>query len=236
MNTGLKTASIISFLVAAFFLMLVPAFSAQQAVVKEMKGKVELKAPGGSWTPATAGATLSRGTVISTGFNSSAVLDLGQSVINVRALTRMTLEELVEEKGTVKTELFLDVGRVRADIKSTEGVAHDFKLKSTVSTASVRGTILEGDGEVWISEDGTFIVTNNSGQKVTVGKGQKTKVTGNAPPEDPKDQLEKDTTVIFYTNPTGGGGAGGGAPPPPPPPTPVLEPEPTTTTVTITWE
>jgi hypothetical protein len=205
MTISVKSTGIFMLIVIGFFLAVVPAFSAQQAVIKEMSGKVELKSQGGSWTPATTGATVSRGTVISTGFNSSAVLDLGKSVINVKALTRMTLEELVEEKGMVRTELFLDVGRVRADIKSSEGVAHDFKIKSTVSTASVRGTVIEGDGEEWASEEGSFVVTNNTGQSTTVSTGQQTTVTGNAPPSDPQDELENDTNVPTNTNPSGGG-------------------------------
>ncbi|MFP4619424.1 MAG: hypothetical protein ACLFMZ_11330, partial [Spirochaetaceae bacterium] len=47
------------------------------AVVEETKGKVELKASGGSWQRAETGMELGKGTTISTGFNSEAEIAIG---------------------------------------------------------------------------------------------------------------------------------------------------------------
>ena len=44
------------------------------------------------------------GTVISTGFKSTAVIDTGSSEIFVKQLTRMSLEELSKSGSTVKTK------------------------------------------------------------------------------------------------------------------------------------
>jgi len=229
-----KRNVVILLLVAVFLLAgTVTTFAAQEAVLREASGKVELRPPGRSWQPARVGMTLVKGTTISTGFGAKAVLDLGASVIEVKALTRMTLEELLEQEGTIKTELFLDVGRVKAEIQTGEDLRHDFKLKSTVSTASVRGTTLEGDGEEWISEDGSFVVSNNVGQSTTVQTGEKTTVTEGEPPVPPQDTAEDDTNVETSTNPSEGGG---GDIAPPTINIPDLPDLPTTTTVTITWE
>ncbi len=178
----------------------------ENGVLREVRGKVELRPPGGAWSTAQVGSYMNQGTTISTGFNSQAVVDFGASEILVKPLTRMTLRELSQQGGTIKTGLSLDVGRVRAEVKTVSGVKHDFKLLSASSTASVRGTVIEGDGEEWVSESGTFVVSNSAGQTVTVTTGQSTVVTGNEAPSNPKDQMEKGTTVTTQTNPTTGGG------------------------------
>jgi hypothetical protein len=91
-----------------------------QAVVKSFTGKVEVLQQ--AWVPVKAGMKLSMGTTISTGFNSSAVLELGPSVLQVKPLTRLRLNELVAREGTLKTDLFLRVGKVRAEVKTAEGL------------------------------------------------------------------------------------------------------------------
>ncbi len=111
-------ASIIIILAA---LALAPAaFSQSQVVLKESTGKVEVKAPGGGWTPAAVGAKLSMGASISTGFSSTALLDLGTSTIRVAPLTRMQIVDLVARQGSVSTSLFLTVGRVHAEVKKAK--------------------------------------------------------------------------------------------------------------------
>ena len=80
------------FLILAAIL-LYPAFSTD-AVIKEISGKVEIKKAGGSWVTATNGMTVPAGATISTGFRSNAVLDLGSSILEIKPLTRMTLEDL----------------------------------------------------------------------------------------------------------------------------------------------
>ena len=58
--------------------------------VVSVVGKVE-KQEGGLWVPISAGEVLSKGTLISTGFRSSATLKFEGSVISVAALSRLTI-------------------------------------------------------------------------------------------------------------------------------------------------
>lgn len=138
---------------ALFFVALMVVFvsglsaAAPQAVLQSLKGKVEVKAPGTkTWVPATEGQVLSPATTLSTGFDSSVVVVIDKTTIQVKPLTRMTIDKLVEESGTVKTSTFLRVGSVTAEVKSAEGVKQDFKVQSPYSTASVRGTKFDYDG------------------------------------------------------------------------------------------
>jgi len=148
------------------------------AVVEEIKGKVELKAPGGSWQSAERGMELGKGTTISTGFNSEAEIAIGGSILKVSALTRMDLEELIEREGTIDTSLNLKVGKVKADVRSTEGMRNNFRVRSPQSTAAVRGTIFEYDGYTLTVEQGSVALSNNLGQIRAVSGGERSKTDG----------------------------------------------------------
>lgn len=200
--------------------------------ITEVRGKVEVRSGFGSWRTARVGDVLPQGATISTGFNSRAEINLGSSVVQVSQLTRMTLEELAEEQGTRTTSLNLKVGRVKAEVKTTEGISHNFKLKSAVSTAAVRGTSFSYDGENLEVEEGTVAMQNKAGQSRSVGAGEGTQVTGGglAPPPSAEDTLEEDSTVSPYTAPVED------APVELPPPASDTTPTPTTGTVTVQWE
>ena len=116
------------------------------AVLQSLKGKVEVKIPGATWVRATEGQVLSPASTLSTGFDSSVVVVIGKTTLQVKPLTRMTIDKLVEEGGAVKTSTFLRVGSVAASVKSADGVKQDFKVQSPYSTASVRGTDFVYDG------------------------------------------------------------------------------------------
>lgn len=112
-----------------------------QAVLTQIKGKVEVKVPGTkTWVPALEGQVLDPAATLSTGFDASVVVVMDKNTLQVKPLTRITIDRLVEEAGVVKTSTFLRVGSVSASVKSAEGVKQDFKVQSPYSTASVRGT------------------------------------------------------------------------------------------------
>jgi len=175
------------------------AFAQTQARVRTVTGKVEILGAQQAWVPVKAGMSLGLGTTISTGFNSTAVLELGSSVLQVKPLTRLRLNELVAREGTVTTDLFLQVGKIRAEVKSAEGLAQDFKVKSPISTAAVRGTGFEYDGyELYVFE-GTVIYTNLTGQSRSYAPGEQGGSDGYDSPPDAEEQLLSDFGVNPYT-------------------------------------
>jgi hypothetical protein len=195
-----------SFLAFALILVVaIPVFSQLQALVEEVTGKVEIKAPGQEWSAAQEGIVISAGTTISTGFGSQAVLDLGASTLLVQQLTRMRLDELVEKEGTVSTELFLRVGKVRAEVKTTAGLKQDFMLRSPISTAAVRGTKFDYDGLTVDVFDNAVVFTNllNQGRKVRAGEG--TGTDGYGRPGTGERSRDRRVVVSPYTSPDGAG-------------------------------
>jgi hypothetical protein len=123
------------------------ALFAQEAVIREVTGTVELKAPGAAdWTPARRGQGITRNTLVSTGFKSGAVIALGNSTLTVQPLTRLSLEELVRAGENEKVEIGLRAGRIRAEVKPPPGGSTGFTVRSPTATASVRGTVFEFNG------------------------------------------------------------------------------------------
>ena len=184
-------------IVACFILLIflaLPCFAQLRAVVQEMKGKVELKgpAPGARWKLARVGLEISEGTHISTGFGATAVLDLGRSTLFVRQLTRMQLEELVEREQTVETKLYLQVGKIRATVRTGEKIVIDFKVRSPIVTCAVRGTDIEFDGITLKTNAGSAKIINQVGQRRTVSKGEQSSAPGYFTP----------TSVLVYKEAT----------------------------------
>jgi hypothetical protein len=182
----------------------VSGFAQTEAVVQAVSGRVEVMQPGRAWVAAVPGMKLSLGASVSTSFQSEATLALGASLLQVRPLTRMRLDQLARQGNTVSTELSLRVGRVRAEVKGAEGLLQDFKVRSPISTAAVRGTTFDYDGVNTDVEDGVVNLSNNqSGQGTSVGAGEQGSVSDpNAPPTGGEDNKEQQSTTEPSAGPT----------------------------------
>ena len=150
------------------------------ATVKEVKGRVEFKASGGAWAPAAAGTALNKDTLVSTGFNSQAVVSLGGSTLTIKPLTRLTLEDIALREGNETVSLFLLAGRVRAEVRPPVGGKTDFKVKSPTATASVRGTVFDFDSvNLEVSEGLVSFAGASGGPVVQVARGETSYVDDN---------------------------------------------------------
>jgi hypothetical protein len=141
---------------AGFLLTAAAGLFAQQAVIKDFFGTVEIKRPSSAdWEPAARGQNISRDTAISTGFKSTAVVMIGNSTLTVRPLTRLTLAEISSMQNDEKVEMRLNAGRVRADVNAPKGGKTNFTVRSPTATASVRGTVFQFDGVNLTVNEGT---------------------------------------------------------------------------------
>jgi hypothetical protein len=147
--------------------------AAQQGIIREVVGKVEIKAPGGDWVAAEPGQRIENATVISTGFKGTARIGLGNSILTVAPLTRLTLQEIREAQqgGGERVALELQTGRVRADVKPPAGGRTDFTVRSPSATASVRGTVFEFDGKELSVDEGRVRLAGGDGTGVNVSAG-----------------------------------------------------------------
>jgi hypothetical protein len=159
-------------LIAAGLILLGGLLFAQDAYIQELSGTVEIKQPGeAEWKTAQTGEPIQNATMISTGFKSTALIALGNSTLLVRALTRMNFEEIQNIGRDESVSLYLQTGRVRADVNPPAGGKTDFTVRSPVATASVRGTSFEFNGENLSVKEGRVHVTGKDGSAVYVGAG-----------------------------------------------------------------
>jgi len=143
--------------------------AAAKVVFSAVTGKVEYQRPGSAWKPAKVGDSVEKGTIVSTGFKSSATLKLDETSLYLKPLTRLTLEDLIKTSGGTQTKLYLLAGRVKADVPPQAGKTTDFHIKSPTATASVRGTEFEFDGMNLMVSRGTVQYQTPTNQYRLVG-------------------------------------------------------------------
>ena len=160
---------------------------AQTGRIRELSGTVELKGPGAAaFVPANAGDVLSRDTVISTGFKSTALVEIGSALITVRPLTRLTLMEISSSPGVETLNVNLQAGRVRVDVTPPAGTRASMTVRSPTATASVRGTSFEFDTRNIYVSRGQVAFSGSQGKKaMPVNAGYSTRVDEDGKATDP---------------------------------------------------
>jgi hypothetical protein len=145
-----------------------------RGIIQELNGTVEVKQSAASpWVPATVGMNLDKNASISTGFKSSVLISLGDSVLTVKPLSRVRLEDLAASRETADVALFLQAGRVRAKVAPPAGGGKvNFQVRSPSVTASVRGTEFDMGPSSVKMLSGTVAFAGNDGVPVLVNAGQ----------------------------------------------------------------
>jgi len=171
----------LTFLLFAIFCLTVQNVIAQNGTIREISGTVEVKKPGSnSFVLAVIGEQLNQNTVISTGFRSFAVIEIGHSSMTIRPLTRLTLNEIMTANNEETLAVELQSGRVRVDVKPPAGTRSVMSVTSPSATASVRGTSFEFDTRNLFVTDGSVSFTGKRGKEVTVNTGSSGRIDNNS--------------------------------------------------------
>ena len=142
------------------------------ATVVKITGKADSQKDG-AWVALAVGQVLPVGTTVSTGFRSELQLKIGPSTVAVKALTRLTIKDLVQTGGAAKTDLYLAVGKIAAEVNTSDTVTEQkFTVGSPVSTASVRGTSFTFDGVNLTVARGVVDFSDLRGNMVQVPVGE----------------------------------------------------------------
>jgi hypothetical protein len=187
------------------------------AVIRECSGNVEVKADtaASEWIPAKVGMSLDSKTLISTGFKSTALLAIGNSTILVRALTRLSLEELALREGNEQVDLNLRAGRVRANVSPPSSGKTDFTIRSPTATASVRGTSFDFNTINLSVYEGKVAFTGKDNTTVIAPAGKVVTIDSQGRSAAPATSTERQLTQVS-------GGAASGVPAPSGPVSPVV--------------
>jgi len=96
---------------------------------------------------------------------------MGESLLNVRPLTRLSITELSTLTEAETINVNLQAGRVRANVNPPTGARAAFTVQTPSAVASVRGTIFEIDTvTLWVME-GSIEYRGKSGIPVIVDAG-----------------------------------------------------------------
>ena len=140
--------------------------------IRELTGEVELKRTETSaFIKAKAGDTVAADTIISTGFKSTAIIEIGSSSITVRPLTRLSLAEIQSISDTETLSMKLQTGRVRVDVKPPAGTKANCTVQGPGATASVRGTSFEFDTFNLKVNEGRVAFQGNRGREILIPAG-----------------------------------------------------------------
>jgi hypothetical protein len=154
---------------------------AQSGVIKELSGTVEVKGAGAAaFSPAKTGEQVKEDTIVSTGFKSTALIEIGSTVIAVRPLTRLTLKEIKASQGSESLNVNLQSGRIRVDVNPPAGAKAAMAVVSPSATASVRGTSFEFDTRNLRVNSGNVIFkgVRSQGTLITAGFATTTDLNG----------------------------------------------------------
>jgi len=161
---------------------------AQNGMIRELSGTVEIKRSGQTgFTAAKAGDQVASDTIISTGFKSTALVVVGNVVLTVRPLTRLSLAEISAAAGTETINVNLQTGRVRVDVDPPAGTRSNTTVRGPTATASVRGTSFEFDTEVLTVIEGTVTFQGPTGTAMLVSAGSSSEITVTGQAADPID-------------------------------------------------
>ncbi len=158
----------------AVALLLIPfaAAVAVEAVVLDVAGTVEYRVNSGSWERITEGMVLPAGAEVVTGFRSSLEVGVDRSSLRLGPLSRTTISALTEENEELESSLDMPYGRLSADVRRRTGQSLDFRVRSPISTAAVRGTEFAFDGFELAVSHGDVAFENAIGQTHSVRAGQ----------------------------------------------------------------
>lgn len=112
---------------------------AANATIVSVTGKVEVNR-NNTWVPLSVNSSISEGEIISTGFNSEALIRYNNSVMRLGPLTRITLEKLASSEKKDDVSVYVSTGAVRSTVKHTENKRVTYTVRNPVAVASVRGT------------------------------------------------------------------------------------------------
>ncbi|MDR0402067.1 MAG: FecR family protein [Treponema sp.] len=183
MNTVLKIVFMLMAARISLYAQNTNSAAGSGAVIRDIAGTVEVMLPGAAdWIPAKAGMFIANNASISTGFKSTAVLVLGESLVTLRPLTRLTLDELIRGQSNDTAVLSLRTGRIRAEVKPPSDGKTEFTVRTPTATASVRGTVFDLDPmNLNVTEGLVRYAVTGTGAAVSVGEGRSGAVNTESP-------------------------------------------------------
>lgn len=128
-----------SMLLASLALVFTLSTANAAVLVVSTRGEAAYK-DGAAWKPLAKGQTIKEGTMVMTGVNSQAVLNIDDNLLTIKPLTTIKVLKNSLTKSSSDNAIGLKNGSVNARVKRIGTLKTRFNIVTPVATSSVRGT------------------------------------------------------------------------------------------------
>jgi len=158
--------------------------SAKPISVVELSGEVEYReGASGPFKPLTKDVTLRQGMFISTGFESSATVNINGQLLHIPQMVQLRFDEFTQGENLTRTQLYLYAGTVQVQVRHTAAIRGDFSVATPTAISSIRNSemVVTYDNStntttVYAISDVTYIKGNGDSSETVVNENQKTTV------------------------------------------------------------
>jgi hypothetical protein len=152
--------------------------------VVELSGEVEYsESISGPFKPLTKDVTLRQGMFISTGFESSATVNINGQLLHIPQTVQLRFDEFTQGENLARTQLYLYVGTVQAQVRHTAAIRGDFSVTTPTAISSIRGSemVVTYDNSTntttaYAISDVVYVKGNGDSSETTVNENQKVTV------------------------------------------------------------
>ena len=167
------------------------------ATVIEVVNRVDAHPhPEDDWQPAMERMVIYAGGLVRTGIDSSARLELLEGMVRLSADSIFTVKENATRQGRLLTTLFLQEGRLWANLTTDQ--PHEFTVETGNAVAAVRDThfsVRSTEGETLVSVAEGEVELTAQGQSVTVVAGQQAIAEQGQPPTPPQPMSDEERAL-----------------------------------------
>jgi hypothetical protein len=159
--------------------------NAIKASISKLEGDVEYQKGGqGEFLPLTADVVLEQGDIISTGFESEALLSFGDfTQVKVYQMSQILIDESFSKDNIIKTRMHINTGSVAAKVRHTPSIRSDFSVGTqNLISAGIRDSEMlvsydkQGNTVIYSIEDKAYVQVNEGDKEYTLAQGYKTSV------------------------------------------------------------
>lgn len=194
----------LSLLISMFIIVLSSSYGFSAILVVSVKGDAAYM-EGGQWKPLSKGQTLTEGVKISTGINSTAVLNLDGHILTVKPITTMKIYKNRINNKTSENNIGLKFGGLNAKVSKLTKLKTKFNITTPVATSSVRGSeenVHSGPRRMLVSgPSGSFRITSPNGVSSDVsGRSSYNQEGGHSRPNPLFFHLHENSIVKLYSD------------------------------------
>lgn len=142
------------------------------AIISTVAGNADVVRADGETIPARVGIVIKKGDAISTGYESTTMLDFGYATLTVSPSTHLKIDEYTNQDNIAKTQLYMRVGTIQAKVKQVPAIRSDFSVSTPSANAGIRGSEMQVSYDETTKETTVIALEDKAYVKGTADAGE----------------------------------------------------------------